>query len=133
MKTNFSANNIDNPMSGNLSDERAVRFGFKVLISAALTVLAAISFTGCAGGYYAAGNGPAYYAPDYGPYYAEYDYGGDPYWGTGPYYGGEIAVGGVQHRGYYGGHHFAHEWGGGNARGGGPSRAAAGGGGGRRR
>jgi hypothetical protein len=134
MKTNFSANNIDNPMCGDLSDERAGRFGFKFLISAALMVIAAVSFTGCAGGYYAAGYGPAYYGPDYGPYYAEYDYGGYPYWGTGAYYGGEIVVGGVHHRGYYGGHHFAHEWGGGHPRVGVFSHAAArGGGGGRRR
>jgi hypothetical protein len=134
MKTNFSANNINNAMGGDLPDERAGRFGFRLLISAALTVLAAISFTGCAGGYYAAGYGPAYYSPDYGPYYADYVYDGSPYWGTGAYYGGEIVVGGEHHRGYYGGHHFAHEWGGGHARGGGPSHAAArGGGGGRRR
>ena len=141
MKTDFLANNINNTTRGDLSDERIARFSLKVLISAASMIVAAISFAGCADGYYAAGYGPAYYAPDYGPYYAEYVYDGSPYWGPGAYYDTDIVIGGVHHHRYYGGHHFAHEWSGAHARAAGVPHAAApggvhappaGGGGGRR-
>jgi predicted small secreted protein len=109
MKTDFSANNSDNTMRGHFRNERGARFGFKLFIIPALLVAAAFSFSGCAQGNYASGYGPSYYAPDYGSYYADYGYAGDPYWGSGPYSGGEIIVGGTHHRSYYGGHHFTHE------------------------
>ena len=109
----------------------------KFFIGGALLAAAAIGLSGCAdGGGYAAGYGPGYYAPDYGSYYGDYGYAGGPYWGGGGYYGGEIVVGGVRHRGYYGGHHFAHEWSGasraGGVRGGNAVHAAPSGGGQRR-
>lgn len=113
MNTDFLATKIDNAMGNGLGHERVARVGLKSLIIPALLVVAAMSFSGCAGDYYVAGYGPAYYAPDYGPYYADYGYADYPYWGPGPYYAGEIIVGGVHHRGYYGGHHFVHEWRGG--------------------
>jgi hypothetical protein len=92
----------------------------KFFTAGVLLAAAAIGLSGCAdgGGNYAAGYGPGYYAPDYGPYYGDYGYAGNPYWGGGPYSGGEIVVGGVRHRGYYGGHHFAHQWSGGSRGGG---------------
>jgi hypothetical protein len=109
MKTDFSGNNIDNTMRGHLRNEQGARFGLKLFIIPALLVAAAFGFSGCAQGNYASGYGSSYYAPDYGSYYGDYGYGGDPYWGSGPYSGGEIVVGGTRHRGYYGGHHFTHE------------------------
>jgi hypothetical protein len=97
----------------------------KVFMAAALVAAATIGLSGCAdgGGSYAGGYGSRYYAPDYGAYYGDYGYAGNPYWGGGSYYGGEIVVGGVRHRGYYGGHHFAHQWSGGS-RGGSVRRGA---------
>ncbi len=110
MNTDFLANKIDNAMRNVLGNERVARVGLKSLIIPALLVVAAMSFSGCAGDYYAVGYGPAYYVPDYGPFYVDYGYADYPYWGPGPYYAGEIIVGGVHHRSHYGGHHFVHEW-----------------------
>jgi hypothetical protein len=105
----------------------------------ALIIVAGVGLSGCAetGG---VGYSSAYYAPDYGPYYGDYGYDGYPYWGGGPYLGSSIIIGGRSHRGYYGGHHFAHDFRGntgfqrssfrGSA---GGFRAGAPGGGGRRR
>jgi uncharacterized membrane protein YgcG len=128
MKRNFSANDVDNATSHGLPDEPLARAGLMFLISAALMVVAAITFAGCTdGGSYAVGYGASYYAPDYSPYYSDYVYGGDPYWGLGPYYGGDIIINGGHHRLYYGGHHFAHDRGGGFARmGGGGFRGGGG-------
>ena len=114
MKTHFPENNNNNATHNDLWDERLPRSSLMFLMSAALLFVAAISFTGCAGGgSYVAGYSTSYYAPDYSPYYGEYLYGGEPYWGLGPYYNTDIIIHGGHHRLYYGGHHFAHDWGGG--------------------
>ena len=71
----------------------------------------ALALNGCATGDVAAGYNTAYFAPDYQPYYGAYGYDGLPYWGDGPYVDAAVIVGGREHRGYFGGHHFAHDWG----------------------
>jgi hypothetical protein len=141
MKIDFSANEMVN---SRFQDKRKTRFFLKFFLFPALLVAAVIGFSGCAeDGYYASGYGRSYYAPDYGSYYGDYGYAGDPYWGAGPYSGGEIIIGGHHHHGYYGGHHFAHQGSGGSragfrggSRGAGSSAVHAapahGGGGGRR-
>jgi len=80
---------------------------------------------GCAG-YYEPGFGSAYYSPDYGPYYGDYGYAYSP-WDYGGY-GGDILIGGVRHHGYYGGHHFGHDFhgGGGGFHGGGGGHGGGG-------
>jgi hypothetical protein len=123
MKTDFFGNKIDIAMRGHLRNERRAQFGLKLFIIPALLAAAAFGFSGCAEGNYASGYGPRYYAPDYGSYYGDYGYAGDPYWGSGPYSGGEIIVGGTHHRSHYGGHHFTHESSGAGMRG--APRAAA--------
>ena len=92
----------------------------------------ALILGGCADQY-----GGAYYAPDYGSYYGSYGYGGGPYYyGYDSSYYGAYNVGGVRHSRYYGGHHFAHDFGGNAGRGNsaphasGPGAAHVGGGGG---
>jgi hypothetical protein len=84
MNTDFLATKIQNAMGNVLGSERVARVGLKSLIIPALLVVAAMSFSGCAGDYYAAGYGAAYYAPDYGPYYADYGLCGLSLLGPGP-------------------------------------------------
>lgn len=78
------------------------RIGALLLVSLGLCALGGCVATG--------GYGSAYYAPDYSGYYGDYGYYGDPYWGGGPYVGSTIVIGGHSHRGYYGGHHFSHDF-----------------------
>src|SRR3978361_1312246 len=74
-------------------------------------VMVGAGLGGCAGTVGASGGyGTAYYAPDYGTYYGDYGYDGSPYWGGGPYVGSTIVIGGRSHSGYYGGHHFSHDF-----------------------
>jgi hypothetical protein len=115
METNFSLENIDSVKAGDSKEGKAGRF--RSLTVAALVVIAALGLGGCAGDVYTAGYGPSYYTPDYGSYYSDYGYDGNPYWGSGRYFGGGIIVGGRHHRGSYGGHHFVHQSGGFHTRG----------------
>jgi hypothetical protein len=75
--------------------------------AAAVLIFTAFAFGGCAVG---AGYDTGYYAPSYAGYYADYGYTGGPYWGRGPYVGSTIVVSGRTHRGYYGRHHYSHDW-----------------------
>lgn len=72
---------------------------------AALLIIAVLGLSGCAVGY-----DTGYYTPTYTGYYGDYGYVGGPYWGAGPYVGSTIVIGGRTHRGYYGRHHYAHDW-----------------------
>ncbi|MDR3401733.1 MAG: hypothetical protein P4L99_04465 [Chthoniobacter sp.] len=90
----------------------------------------ALSLGGCAG-YYEPGFTGAYYDPDYAPYYPDYGYNDGLYGGFGAYTG-DVLIGGIHHHGYYGGHHFSHDFhgGGGSFHGGGGSFHGGGHGGG---
>ena len=69
---------------------------------------------GRGGGSYAGrGYGRAFYSPRYNRYYGDYGYGGDPYDFGGYGYDDGFDVGGYRHRGYYGGHHYSHDFRGG--------------------
>ncbi len=76
-------------------------------IAAVILALAALGLNGCVVG---AGYETGYYAPSYAGYYGDYGYAGAPYWGYGPYVGSTIVIRGRSHRGYYGRHHFSHDW-----------------------
>src|SRR4051812_29760456 len=91
--------------------------------------LVVMALSGCVATGVGVGYDTGYYAPSYSGYYSDYGYGGAPYWGAGPYVGSTILIGGRSHRGYYGGHHYAHEFRG--ARSGGFNRGASFRGGGR--
>ena len=69
----------------------------------------ALASGGCAA-YPEAGYGRAYYTPDYSSYYGEYGYGGEPYPAFAGGYGDGLFIGGVRHQGYYGSHHFGHDF-----------------------
>lgn len=78
---------------------------------AGAALLLALSFGGCAGGYYTAGGyGDAYYYPDYAPQYGYYGYGGAPYYGYDPGYVGGFYISGARHGRYYGHHHYYGHW-----------------------
>jgi hypothetical protein len=79
----------------------------KSICLALLLGAAALTMNGCAG-YYEPGFGSSYYSPDYGSYYGDYGYNYAP-WDYGAY-GGDILIGGIHHHGYYGGHHFGHDF-----------------------
>ncbi len=68
-------------------------------------------------GYGGHGYGRAFYAPRYDRYYGGYGYGGEPYYIGGAYDDDDgIDFGGYRHRGYYGGHHYSHDFRGGQRR-----------------
>jgi hypothetical protein len=79
----------------------------KRFAAAVVLMITVLALSGCVVG---AGYDTGYYAPSYTGYYADYGYGGGPYWGSGPYVGSTIVVGGRTHRGYYGRHHYSHDW-----------------------
>jgi hypothetical protein len=101
-----------------IPNDKAGQQGMRGLVVKLLAVVllssGALTYTGCAGEGVAY---DSYYGPSYAGYYSDYGYNGDPYWGGGPYVGGEYVIGGSRHRGYYGGHHFAHDFRGGGVRG----------------
>ncbi|MEP6668331.1 MAG: hypothetical protein ABJF10_04215 [Chthoniobacter sp.] len=77
----------------------------------------ALGLGGCAG-YYEPGYAGGYYDPNYAPFYSDYGYNDSTFGGFGAY-SGDVFVGGIHHRGYYGGHHFSHDFRGGGGHGGG--------------
>jgi hypothetical protein len=91
--------------------------GAKAACAALLLGGFALSLGGCAG-YYEPGFTGAYYDPDYAPYYPDYGYNDGLYGGFGAYTG-DVFIGGIHHHGYYGGHHFSHDFHGGGFRSGG--------------
>ena len=70
-----------------------------------LSLLIALSFSGCAGDY-----GGAYYSPSYRSYYGDYGYNGGPYSGYDPGYYGGFAIGSSNYHRSYGSHHFSGDY-----------------------
>jgi hypothetical protein len=83
----------------------------KVFMVAATILPSTLGLIGCAD-YAAVGYSATYYEPDYHPLYGYYVYDGAPWWGPDVTYvrNNIIVRGGDHHHGWYGGHHFPHEW-----------------------